>query len=199
MERINWQVYMANSIEPASNCVFQVVILYEDIFSLYRAFETCNLVRRQLGEGFSLNLSLWHFREFETHPKPDTRSLETAEAELWIVALRTSAEAPSALCHWLAQKLLAEAGKPRALVVLSDLAGGAKSRSAPAHRMLRKVAQRAQMDFFATTFDTSTPLGPLAEKVACRCHRPLPSSKPIACRARIAEPTFPRSRLDWVS
>ncbi len=146
---------MTRAFERQRTSRFRVMIIYQDIASAYRAFDTCNLVSRKLGDDFTLNISVWNFQEFESSPTCDAALAEALETDMIIVAQNRAPRASAGLYRWLWERLPARHHQPCALVGLLDPAAP-ENHQAELHQLLRTVAARAKMDFFSNQSEFPT-------------------------------------------
>ncbi len=134
--------------EPAERPTLKIVTAYEDFAGSLRARELLDRVAFGLKGEFKITNDVWKF-ELLGHPQlREYAAADAADAALIIVSADGEVELPAFVNDWVASCLQHRRSVPAALVALLSREENVHSTPPPACTDLRRLAERAQVDFF---------------------------------------------------
>lgn len=146
------------SMAPANDLTLNVVMVYEDFSTGYRAMSVYDMLARELGPGWLYNQNMWKFEVLE-RPKLKPIAVHDAEdADVIIVAAHAETDLPPAVKSWIRMWMPSKREDPAALVALieTEAEDEGKERDFPAVSYLRSIADKVPMDFFSHVFGPSS-------------------------------------------
>lgn len=130
---------------------FNVVVAYDDIHAARRAKEICDRVRQRIGGPIAFEIHLWRFDVLRMAELRDTAAKDATQAHLIIVATAGEGNLPGQLENWVEIWLSERLVRDGALILLLEPAQFLSSiRETPEYEYLKRIAQRARMQFFAS-------------------------------------------------
>ena len=133
-------------------CPFELVIVFEDTTTRNRSFDLCENLSERLKDS-DLKTHRWHLNDFSNAALRERSAKVAAQARMIVLSLRAGSQIPDALRQWMNLWLPSKALRSSALVTLVAGAPQQDPVHEPIQEQLRRVADRAGMDFFVQEFD----------------------------------------------
>ena len=127
--------------------VSSVFVLYEDVTARNRAIRICDHLRLKFEPELCFDFSWWKFLFLEERTLAAFASKKASEADMIIVSAHAGGEFPWAVEHWMESWVSRRTVWPSVLVPLIGSANEQADEVTPRHLYLKRVAQRAGMDF----------------------------------------------------
>jgi hypothetical protein len=145
-----------NSETEELRCIFNVMILYDELAAGQRAMQLFTSLADEHGDQFEFRPQIWRF---EFIADPDWRPLvdeEALRADLFVVAMTGQTDLPAGVRAWFKTSLSAKQGAGAALVALLGKDGDLDTPASSRFHLLQQLAYENGLEFFSPT-STSIP------------------------------------------
>lgn len=134
---------------PKKKGWYSAVVLYEDRVTRDRMIRVQDHVQRGLGEEIDCQVAWWRFDHLK-EPRLFTKAVKSAvEADMILFSAHAGGHFPRQVTAWINAWVKQRRLRPGVLGALIGLHDDALSGITPRHCYLRRVAERAQMDFLS--------------------------------------------------
>ncbi|MBI5773406.1 MAG: hypothetical protein HZA89_06650 [Verrucomicrobia bacterium] len=132
---------------------FNVLIVYEDFASGWRAKTICQNLVRECGGDCEFQQTMWKFDALKISRLKDIAAEEAAGADMIIISTQSDSPLAEEVKSWIELWAVEKVPQNRSLVSMSISDASPAGGTGSAHSYLERVAQRAHMDFFAKTVE----------------------------------------------
>jgi hypothetical protein len=133
-----------------------VVVVYEDADTRQRALEACDFLMHQLWSEVEFDFHWWRTDFLEHETMAHAAAEQAVNADFVIFCSRAGSELSPSLKAWFESWIEDRHGRDGALLNLSTTDMMETGTAQSMEHFLRGVAQRAMLDYFATTPQTVT-------------------------------------------
>jgi len=127
--------------------ILEVAVLYEDSATRDRALQVCDHLALELEDEVKLEFTWWRL-DFLTDGRVAWEATESAiRAGMMVFALHLGNSLPATLLHWIESWADDREISDGAVVGLIGLGSETANWTSPRHNLLRKIAERAGMDY----------------------------------------------------